>query len=177
MILHLIIILIRLSISYIRYALLTVVVILLLTPIIFILLIINPNFSFEFLRYFAFLNPEYKTGSYSMGKKEIMEIFSVISFILWISVSVIKLLINKFFGLSFSSHTKLKKFLLFFTFNIVYLGSIITVGISDTIENAGIFVFLLFYFIELFAIIAYLVLCSLSQSLYKLQRNTAFTVD
>ena len=88
----------RLFINYIKYFFLTSSVIFSLFVLLFIILNINPNFSFGFIQYFSFINPTYETGTFNLNIKEIMEIFLVVSFVLMIIANLIKLALKKIFA-------------------------------------------------------------------------------
>ena len=96
-----ILILVRLILSYIKYFFLTWLVGLLLGTIIFITLNLNPNISFGFFRYFSFINPLYAGSTFNMNLTGIMQIFSVVSLVLMITTTLIKIILNKLFKINF----------------------------------------------------------------------------
>ncbi|MDD3263814.1 MAG: hypothetical protein PHT94_02870, partial [Candidatus Nanoarchaeia archaeon] len=152
---------IRFFVSYIKYFFLTGSVIFSLTVLLLIILNINPNFSFNFLQYFSFINPIYKTESFSMGTKEIMQIFSVVTFILFIIITLIKFILKKMFGFSKSLSLKLKIILFFIGITLTYSIAFAIVAFSDNLDKGFYFVLIIFYFINLVSAVGYFLLDAL----------------
>jgi hypothetical protein len=158
---------INLFFSYVKYFFLTGVILIFCTFILFILLSVEPNFSFEFLKYFSFIDPIYKESSYTLQKADILKIFSVLSFALLIILSLIKLILKKVF--KYNSEFKLKhKFIITLSIStILLLLSIIFINIRN-INNSLYFIFILLYLINVFLMIIYTLLSSFMNFINKL---------
>ena len=146
---------IRLFVSYVKYFFLTGSVIFSLVVLLFIILNINPNLSFNFLQYFSVINPIYKTGYFHMGIKETMQIFSVVSLILLIIVSPIKFIFKKVFGFNSSLTIKLKIVLFVVAITLAYVFASAIVAFSNNLDKRFYFLFIVFYFINLASAIGY----------------------
>lgn len=156
----LIILLIKLFISYIRYYFLTAAIIFPLVGLLLIILTLNPNFSFNFLEYFSFLNQsyKYKTESFSLGIKEVMQIISVITLFLWLIISVIKLVIKKVFKINTNVSSNFKILSFFVVITLIYIVDLIFIAISDTLDNGFYFIFIFFYILNLAYVSGYFLL-------------------
>ncbi len=152
---NLILLIIQFLLNYIKYFFLTGSVIFSIILLLFILFNINPNFSFDFLKYFAFINPTYKSGTFSMGIKEVMQIFSVISLILLIIASLIKIILKRLFNLNLLISLKLRVILVFAIITISYIFAFFIVAFSEHLDKGFYFVFVIFYITNLFFILFY----------------------
>lgn len=139
---------IKFLLSYIRYFFLTTFIIFVVAILLFILLIFNPDFSFAFLKYFSFINQIYNNAAFTMSKKELIQIFSIVSFLFMIAVSLIKMVIRKLFDVPFSLTAKRKR-ILFFTINsIIYLIAIFIFLFSTSLEKSLVFILIIFYVVS-----------------------------
>ena len=164
---NLVLIIIRFVISYIEYFFLTGSVIFSLVVLIFIVLNINPNFSFGFIQYFSFLNPAYKTGTFSMGIKETMEIFSVLAFIFMIISASIKIVVKKVSGINIYFTLKSRALFLFAVITFLYIFAFFIIAFSDKLDKGFYFVFTVFYISNLICTTFYLLFAALSEKIIK----------
>jgi hypothetical protein len=153
-------------INYIKYIFLTGSVIFSVGILLLLIVFINPQFSFGFLKYFWFINPIYATGTFSMGIKEIMEIFLIVSLIFMIIINLIKIALKMIFNLELLSSLK-SKIITFFTLitSAYILASIIV--FYNKLDKGFYFVFVIFYIINLVSAIFYFLLDALSDALSK----------
>ncbi len=147
--------LIQFLISYIKYLFLTGSVIFSIVVLLFIILNINPRFSFGFLQYFSFINPVYKTGTFSMGIKETMQIFSVVSLVFMIIVSLVKTALKKIFKLDILITFKSKIIIVFVPITLTYIIASVIVAFSDNLDKGFYFIFAIFYIINLVSVVFY----------------------
>ena len=162
---------IRLFVNYVKYFFLTGSVIFSLVVLLFIILNINPHLSFSFVQYFSFINPLYKTGSFNMGINEIMQIFSVVSLILLIIISMIKFAFKKAFGFNTFLSIKLKIVLFFVAITLAYVFASAIVAFSNNSDKSFYFVFAVFYFINLASAIGYFLLDALLNKISKISEK------
>ncbi len=144
-----ILLILQLIINYIIYFFLTGSVIFSLVILLFIILSINPNFSFGFFQYFSFIDPVYKTGTFSMGVKETMQIFSVVSLVFMIIISSVKIALIKIFKLNILITLKTKINVFFVVITLAYIFASAVVAFSDNLDNGFYFVFAIFYILNL----------------------------
>jgi len=156
---------VRFIVNYIKFLFLTGSVIFSLVVLLAIILTINPQFSFGFLKYFSFLNPQYQTDSFHMGIKEIMEIISAVSLALLIVLTPVKFALKRFFN-----YTPLglgKKILLaFLTITGAYLVSLVLVAVYNMNKLFYVF-FIIFYFVNIGAAVGYFLIDWLVQKIPK----------
>ncbi len=167
----LVVVAIRLFLSYIKYLFLTGTILFSLTAILLIVATINPHFSFEFLQYFSFLNPSYKTESFSMGKKEIMEIFSITALFLWIVLAPIKFFLKKKFGFNTTLSLKSKIILSFVIISLLYFFTLLSAKLDDHSNNNSYFVFIVFYIFNLISMLGYFLLNALLNKISNYQKK------
>ena len=160
-----ILIIIQFLINYIKYFFLTGSVIFSITILLFIILNIDPNFSFGFFQYFQFINPIYATGTFNMGIKEIMEIFSVVSLVLMIVASLIKMTLKKIFDLRVLIPFRLKIIIFFIAITFAYILASIIVAYSDKLDTGFYFVFIIFYILNLISATFYFLFDMLSKKI------------
>jgi len=165
---NLVLIIIRFVINYIEYFFLTGSVIFSLVVLLFVILNINPNFSFDFIQYFSFLNPTYKTGAFSMGIKETMEIFSVLAFIFMIILASIKILLKKVSGIDIYFTLKSRALFFFAIITLVYISAFFIIAFSDKLDKGFYFVFTVFYISNLICIMLHLLFAALSEKITEL---------
>lgn len=146
---------IRFLINYIKYFFLTCSVIFSLTILLFIMLNINPNSSLDFLKYFSFINPILKTGNFSLGIKEIMQIFSIVSFVLMVIIGLIRTVLKKMFHLDISLKLKSKKLLFFVIITFSYLFASVIIAFSNTLDTGLYGVFGIYYIFNLVSLVFY----------------------
>lgn len=152
---------IRFFINYIKYFFLTGSVIFSIVILLFIILNLNPNFSFNFIQYFSFINPVYATGNFSMGITEIMQIFSIVSLILMILSGLIKLILKKAFNFEILISLKSKIIIFFSIITLAYFFASLIVAFSENLDKMFYFVFAFFYCINLVSAIGYFLIDAL----------------
>lgn len=141
--------------NYVRYFFLTTFVLFIIAILLFIILTLNPGFSFAFLKYFSFINPIFNNPEFTMSSKELIQIFSIISFIFMIVVSLVKLALKRLFNIHSSLTTK-RKWMWFFSVNsIIYLFAIFIVLFNASLENGLVLILVIFYVISSIAMISY----------------------
>lgn len=163
----LIINIINIFFSYVKYFFLTGVILIFCMFLLFIVLGIEPNFSFEFLKYFSFIDSIYKESSYTLQKADILKIYSALSFAILIIISIFKLIINKIF--KYNINLKLKhKFIIILSISTILLFQSIILVKAKNIDNSLYFILILTYLINLFLTIIYLFISSLANFINKL---------
>ncbi|BCX15719.1 MAG: hypothetical protein KatS3mg097_611 [Candidatus Parcubacteria bacterium] len=167
----------RFLISYIKSFFLTGSVVFSVGILLFIILNINQNFSFGFLKYFSFVNPLFKEESFSMGIKEIMQLFLFISFIFMIIIGVFKVIMKKMFkmdiDLLFSFKSRLIVILSFIT--VFYIISFFIVALNENLDKKGFYiVFIIFYIINLFCTLFYFLFDFISKKIKIQEQNSLF---
>ncbi len=151
----------RLFINYIKYQFLIGSVIFSLFVLLFITLSINPTYSFSFLQHFSFINPMFNAESFSMGIKEVMQIFLVASFFLMIFIALIKIALKKIFGYAPRLTLKLKVISFFVIITLAYAIASLIVAFSDSLDNGFYLIFIIFYIISLISSVGYFLLDAL----------------
>lgn len=141
--------------NYIEYLFLTGSVIFSIVMLLFIILNLKMEFSFNFLKYFAFINPIYKSGNFSLGIKEVMQIFSVISLILLIIVSLMRAALKRLFNFNIAFSFKLKIIVVLFVITMSYIFAFLIVAFSDPKYKGFYFVFVSFYIYNLSSALFY----------------------
>lgn len=89
----------KIILNYIKYNFLTGSVILSIGIAVFVVLNIDPNTSFEFMKNLSFIDSRYSAGDYSVNGSDLMKIFSIFSLFLYILISIITLILNKLFNI------------------------------------------------------------------------------
>lgn len=158
-----------LLLRYIKYFFLTGSVIFSLVVFLFILLNIQPGFSFEFLSIFLFLNESYGTDSFAMGGADVMKIFSVVSFVVMLISSVVQMGVKKVFNISIELSLKSKLVIFGTIISAAYVCTMLLVTFNDTLDNLFYVVFGVFYVINLISLLLYFVTDTI------LKKVTAFT--
>lgn len=165
---------VKFFVGYVKYFFLTGSVIFSLTVLLFIILNINPNFSFNFLQYFSFIDPVYKTGSFRMGIKEIMQIFSAVALIVFIIITLIKFALKKIFGFNIDLSLKLKIFLFFIAITLTYSIASTIVAFSDNLDKGFYLTFIIFYTINLISTVGYFLLNDLLNKISQINEKKQF---
>lgn len=158
---------INLFFNYVKYFFLTGIIFIFCMFLLFIVLSIEPNFSFEFLKYFSFIDPIYKESSYSIQKADILKIFSVLSFAILVIVNLSKLIIKKIFKYNLDFKLKYKLIIILSILTILLFLSIILINIRN-IDNSLYFIFILSYLIGVFLTIIYIFISSFTNFINKL---------
>ena len=83
--------LLRFIVGYIKAALLTVVVLPTIIMLIFIWSSTTDTMYMGWIRYFSFIQPELATGNVTLNGNDVMQIFAVISFAIFVLIELIKL--------------------------------------------------------------------------------------
>jgi|SRR3989344_2377149 len=163
--------LIQLFLNYVSYFFLTGSVILSLVVLIFIILNIHPTTSFDFLRFFSFINPIYKNETFELSIREVMQIFAIVTLVLSIIVSSIKFGLKKIFGVKILLSFKFKALLLFSIISLSYAVAFLIIGLTDSLDKEFYAVFAIFYIINLISASVYFSFDLLSKEAVKLLRN------
>jgi len=85
--------------DYIKYYFLTGLIFFTLGVLLFIIINLKPDFSFNFLSIFSFIDPVYKTGTFELDLKKIMQIFTTVSLFLFIIGDLIKIIFKNLFNI------------------------------------------------------------------------------
>ncbi|MBU0661570.1 hypothetical protein KKG22_05355 [Patescibacteria group bacterium] len=149
--------------SYIKYFFLTISVVIYTVIILFMVMAINPDVSFEFLKVFAFLDPKYAEGNFSLEISDLMKLFSVVTLFFWFITSAIRFVSKKYFNREvfikeFISNKK--KYMIFFTSYILFA---IAVFLKGGFDVGFFFIFVVFGFIHLTSLSMYLLFKKLSK--------------
>ena len=169
--LKVIIIIIQIFLNYIKYLFLTGSILFSLAALLFIIVNINPHFSFEFIQYFSFVNPLYRTESFSMGTKEIMEIFSITALFLWVILAPIKFFLKKTLGVNFTLSLKLKIILFFSIISLIYSFALIFAVLDNSLIKGFYFVLIVFYIINIASTAGYFLLNTLLNKISTYQKK------
>ena len=155
------IIIISFFLSYIKYYFLTGSVICSLAVLLFVLLNLEPYFSFDFFSYFSLLDPAYSTGTFSMGIPEVMKIFSLMSLVIMLVSYVLRFASKKIFNITFEFSLRVK--LLFFVtmITLTYIISFILIKLDNALDNSFYYVFVVFYVFNLVSLILYFLIDAL----------------
>lgn len=156
-------------IGYVAYFFLIGSVIFSLTILLFVLLNLKPDFSFSLLKYFAFINPIFKERSFTMGIKEIMQIYVVVSLILLAIVGLTKLIANRIFNFNINISISLKRKLIISLIFItaVYIIAFLIVTFNNSLDKGFYGVLIIFYFVNLLSVLFYILLNALYNLLGK----------
>ena len=167
-VIQVLLVILQFIISYIKYFFLTGLVIFSLFALLFIILNIKPSFSFAFLKYFSFIDPLYKTGSFTLDINQIMQVFLAISFITTIILSFIKIVCKKLFKLELGLSKNMKASLLLRIISFLYILALLFIAFDNNLDKGLFFVLIGFYFIDIFCMLGYLIFNSLLTKLNKL---------
>ena len=160
--------------NYIKYFFLTGSVIFSLAVLLFVLLNLVPDFSFGFLQYFSFLNPDYGTGTFSMDISEVMEIFSLVSLIIMFTSYVFSFTLKKIFNSYIKFSLKLKILFLVVLITLAYLIAMILVTLYNALDNLFYYIFVVFYVANLISLVLYFLVDALLKKVtnfIKIQKN------
>ena len=158
---------IRFLISYIKYPFLIGAVIFPLGVILFIALNVNPNLSFGFLRYLSFIDPKYARDTMILGTTEIMALFGVMSLFLMMIAGLLKTALRKVFNREISVSFKSKIIISLTAITLLYLGAMMIVAFSDTLDNEFYAVFFIFYILNVMSTVFYFAFGALSKLLHQ----------
>ena len=159
---------IRFILNYLKYCFLTGSVIFSILILLFIILNINPQFSFSFLRLFAFLNPSYATGSYTIGLKEIVRLFFVVSLAFTFLLLLIKMVLKKVFKVNPELKTRTKIILFSSIITLAYVIAIFFVCLTSKVDKNILIVFVCFYLMNVFSAAAYFIVDNFQRKLFSL---------
>lgn len=143
------IIILNFILNYIKYSFLMIPVVLAFGAMLFIIISNNPDYSFGFMKYFFFLKPD-EAGNIHIEEKEIMQIFTFVTFIITIIIDLAKYLIKVIFKVNIS--ISIKKKILFFIgmLTLLYVIASFSVLTNKELDNWGITIFITFYILSLF---------------------------
>jgi len=141
--------------NYIKYALLTVLVIFPFVIILFILSNINPDFSIHFFKYFKFLNPIFGDENMNIDKKDIMKIFFFISLIFWLVVTIFKYIIKRLFNLNIKLKIKHIIWLVLIPTTLIYVYAFVLIN-NHSLDKEFYLIFTIVYIINIIFIPIYL---------------------
>jgi hypothetical protein len=162
---------INLFLDYVKHLFLTGTIILHLAVLIFILSNINPDFSFSFLKFIPTIGSQYKTGTFNMGIEDITKIFLIISFLLWIFISLIRVGLKKTLKINIIISLKYKIILSFVAISLIYISASKIVISNSALNEIFHFTFIIFYIINLFLSAGYFLLDSLSRKILKFTKR------
>jgi hypothetical protein len=157
--------LVQFLINYIKYFFLTGSVVFSTFVLLVVIVSINPDFSFGFLQLFSFLNPAYKTGTFRMGIKEIMEIFAVVSLALLVIVWLAKAALKKFFNFSLKLRLKHKIIIFFALITSAYILAALIAKFAFPKDLGYYLVFAVFYVFNLVSAVFYFLLDTLQETI------------
>jgi len=152
---------VKLFVNYIKYFFLTFIVLLSLLMVLFVILNIKSDFSFDFLKYFSFVNAIFNKETYVMHTKEVMQIFSIISLLVYAFMGIIKYLINKIFNLKLEVSLKNKLIILFSFITLVFFVTIFLIKYKK-IDNDLYISFIAVYIFNIIVTFFYLTISTLS---------------
>jgi hypothetical protein len=161
----------KLFINYIKYIFLTWSVVFAFSMILFIIISINPNFSFGFFGYLSFINPIYENTEFSMGPKETVELFSILSLIIMVVSYLIKIILKKLFKINIIISLKSRIIFFFIIVTSIYGIASIIVMFSENLSKWGYLVFLIFYLINLFFMAGYFTIDTMLNKISQSQSN------
>jgi len=157
----------RYILKYAAYSFLTAAVIITITVLLVIFTtIIGDSLSFPFLKYFAFINPAFREGTFSLGIKEVMEIYSVVVFAVMALFELIKFIFKQR-GIEIKVSFKRKLVYTFIFLSVIYLVAFLiepSIRVSEGSNNSKFyFVFVIFYVITVISSMIYEVLNRFSE--------------
>lgn len=141
--------------NYLKYNFLTGSVVFSLAVLLFTLLNLMPNFSFGFLTYFSFLDPAYKTGTFSMRIPEVMKIFSLVSLVIMFASYILRFTLEKIFNRTFEFFLKLKIFFFVAIITLAYVISAILITLNNALDSSFYFIFAVFYVFNIISLVLY----------------------
>lgn len=157
----------QLGVNYVRYFFLTWAAAFYVGSILLLFFSVGVNPSTEFLSHLTFLNPVFGEETMRLGINEIMQVFSFIALILWLTSSVFRYLLKDKWP--FKKMKNKKKLLYFWAgTTALYLAAGIFFKIAWKAEDS-LKVFSVFYMINMIAITGFLILGFLNEKLEKLK--------
>jgi len=162
----------QLILGYFRYVFLTGSVIFSLVFLLVIVLSVNPDISFGFLRYLSFMNPLYGNGSFTMGIEELMQIFFVTSFVLMIVLTPIEFAVKRILKREKLLTQKTRLIVCFASITSIYIVVSLIVAVRG--YDSGLYIiFAFFYCINLVSTLGYILVEALIQRVSKIQSEKA----
>ncbi len=163
----------NLIINYTAYAFLSFPVIGVAAALMFILITISSGeASFEFLKYFSFLNGKFANDSFILTKGDIMQIYGVIAFVLIIIFEISKKIYKKTNKKEIIITFKKKLLYSFSLITFVYAVLFISIPYSNISENINIALVyigaIIFYAISIFSLFLYLAISSIKTFISKI---------
>ncbi|KKT18865.1 MAG: hypothetical protein UW02_C0020G0016 [Candidatus Nomurabacteria bacterium GW2011_GWB1_43_7] len=150
--------LVRIVINYVKYFFLTGSVFFSLAVLMFVVLNKNPDFSFEFMKYFSFIDPAYKTGNFVINLGDVMNIFLILSLVMMLVINFLKMLMKKIFSFSLYFSTRTKFTVLFTIITLAYVIAVIFITQNDSLDKGLYFIFAIFYVLNLIFMVLYLLM-------------------
>lgn len=152
-----ILIVLRLIVSYFKYACLGVLVIISLLFLLAPILSFSPHFSFEFLKYFAFIDPKYGYHEVSMDQNDILRLFSFVSLLFMIIAEIVKMILKIIFKININFSIKKRAVTIVLFLTTIFVIASISVSIKYGYDPGIQTVFSAFYAISLVFTVFYLV--------------------
>ena len=144
---------VRFIAHFVKYLFFTGSVLFYLIVLFAIILTLNPQFSFGFLKYFAFLNPEYQAESFHIDTQGIMKIVSVVSLALLIVLTPITFALKRFFNYTPLGLGK-KILFVFLTITGAYVFSFALVAFKN-MDQVLYVILIILYFVNIGAAVGY----------------------
>lgn len=141
--------------DYIKYCFLTGFIFFTLGVLLFIIINLKPDISFNFLSVFSFIDPAYKTGTFELDLKKTMQIFSIVAFILLLIGDLTKIVFKKLFNINIEFKLKTKKLVLFSGITALYFLAVLLIVIDQTLEIKLLFILAFFYFSNIVTLVGY----------------------
>ena len=148
----------RLGIRYISYWFLLVAIICFLVPIIMFTATTGIEFSFSFLQYFTFINPNFALDDGVVAFSDFVKVFLFISFFVMLLVQFVTLIFKKAFHISLELPFKKQLLIAFSLLTLLYLFTLIAALFTGTNYFDIISIVLLFYSLTLFSVLGYMCL-------------------
>lgn len=144
--------------NYIKYFFLLCLIVFFLLNILFIILNINPNLSFNFLKNLAFIDTIYKKDSSNLSVNEIAKLFSLLTLILYIISIPIEFALKKMFRFKKNTPLKTKFFLFFKIISLIYLFDVLIILFNYNLDKSFLITFIALYVMNLIYAIFYFLL-------------------
>jgi len=162
---------VRFFLGYLKYCFLTGTVIFGFTGLFFIATNLGVTISFEFLKYFAFINPLFGKESWTGGITELMQIFSILAFIMFLVASLIKFIFKRLLGTHLSIPLKVRMIGTISLITVIWVVDALIVRFSPNLNLDFLRVFFIFYVINLVSAGGYFLLGHLMSTMSLLAGN------
>jgi hypothetical protein len=150
-----VLILLRYFLEYLKYSVLTGLVIYFFATYLTISVLIDPNVSFEWLQYLTIIDPRFGMDNVTLGNGDVMKVFSVISLIVMTVFKLVKFAFKKLFKIDIVLEIKFKIIVIFIAITIPYIIGYIVIIFSANLEKTLLLFLFFLYFGHLFGAIWY----------------------